>query len=60
MNELASLYFDNAATTSIDERVLEEMLPFLKHNFGNPSSVHSHGRDARAALEKARKKFQVY
>ncbi|AEL24861.1 cysteine desulfurase family protein [Cyclobacterium marinum] len=57
MNELASLYFDNAATTSIDERVLEEMLPFLKHNFGNPSSVHSHGRDARAALEKARKKI---
>ena len=57
MNELASLYFDNAATTSIDERVLEEMLPYLKHNFGNPSSVHSHGRDARAALEKARKKI---
>lgn len=57
MNELASLYFDNAATTSIDERVLEEMLPYLKSNFGNPSSVHSHGRDARAALEKARKKI---
>lgn len=57
MNKLASLYFDNAATTSIDERVLEEMLPYLKRNFGNPSSVHSHGRDARAALEKARKKI---
>ncbi|GAB3006824.1 cysteine desulfurase family protein [Cyclobacterium sediminis] len=57
MNELASLYFDNAATTSLDERVLEEMLPYLKSNFGNPSSAHSHGRDARAALEKARKKI---
>jgi cysteine desulfurase len=57
MNDLASLYFDNAATTSVDERVLKEMLPYLKSNFGNPSSVHSHGRDARAALEKARKKI---
>jgi len=57
MTELASIYFDNAATTPMDERVLEVMLPYYKNNFGNPSSVHSHGRNAREALEKARKKI---
>jgi len=51
-----SIYLDNAATTPMDERVLEAMLPFFTSHFGNPSSVHSHGRNARVALEKARKK----
>lgn len=50
------IYFDNAATTALDERVLEVMLPYLKDHYGNPSSVHSHGREVRAAIEKARKK----
>ena len=50
------VYFDNAATTAIDDRVIEAMLPFMKSHFGNPSSVHSHGREVRTALEKARKK----
>ncbi|UZR92376.1 cysteine desulfurase family protein [Chondrinema litorale] len=50
------VYLDNAATTSIDKRVLEEMLPFLENNFGNPSSTHSHGRVIKAAIEKSRKK----
>lgn len=49
------VYFDNAATTPLDKRVLEAMLPCLEHQFGNPSSIHSHGREARAAIEKARK-----
>jgi cysteine desulfurase len=48
-------YFDNAATTPLDPQVLEAMLPFLQNNFGNPSSIHSHGREVRSAIEKARK-----
>ena len=48
-------YFDNAATTPLDPQVLEAMLPFLNSNFGNPSSIHSHGRAVRSAIEKARK-----
>ncbi|MEX2567291.1 MAG: cysteine desulfurase family protein [Cyclobacteriaceae bacterium] len=51
-----SIYFDNAATTPLDERVFQEMSPFFRQNFGNPSSVHSHGRFVRAEIEKARKK----
>ncbi len=50
------VYFDNAATTIMDDRVIESMLPFMKSHFGNPSSVHSHGREVRTAIEKARKK----
>jgi cysteine desulfurase len=48
-------YFDNAATTPIDPKVLEAMMPYLQVNFGNPSSIHSHGREVRSAIEKARK-----
>jgi cysteine desulfurase len=50
------VYFDNAATTAMDDRVIEAMLPFMKQHYGNPSSVHSHGREVRSAIEKARKK----
>ncbi|MCH6200210.1 cysteine desulfurase [Aquiflexum sp. LQ15W] len=50
------VYLDNAATTAMDDRVIEAMLPFLKQHYGNPSSVHSHGREVRSAIEKARKK----
>jgi cysteine desulfurase len=49
------VYLDNAATTPLDPQVLEAMLPYMKDFFGNPSSIHSHGREVRAALEKARK-----
>ncbi len=48
------VYFDNAATTKIHPKVLEKMLPYLNENFGNPSSFHSIGRDARVAIEDAR------
>jgi cysteine desulfurase len=48
------IYFDNNATTPIDERVLEAMLPFLKTMYGNPSSVHRLGRIAKSAVEMAR------
>lgn len=50
-----SIYLDNAATTPLDPRVVESMLPFLTENFGNPSSIHAYGRTARAAVEKARR-----
>jgi cysteine desulfurase len=48
------IYLDNAATTPLDEKVFEAMLPYLKQEFGNPSSVHEAGRRARAAIDKAR------
>ncbi|OUD13296.1 cysteine desulfurase family protein [Thioflexithrix psekupsensis] len=48
------VYFDNNATTPLDERVLEAMLPFLKNGHGNASSVHQAGRRARQAIDLAR------
>ncbi|MEQ8239313.1 MAG: cysteine desulfurase family protein [Cyclobacteriaceae bacterium] len=50
------VYLDNAATTPIDEAVFEEMRPFMLNMYGNPSSIHTHGRQVRAAIEKSRKK----
>jgi cysteine desulfurase len=49
-----SIYFDYNATTPLDERVQEAMLPFFTGRYGNPSSVHHIGRQARAALDEAR------
>jgi cysteine desulfurase len=49
------IYFDNAATTRLDAEVLEAMLPLMTENFGNPSSIHFHGRQVKSILEKARK-----
>ena len=49
------VYADNAATTQVSPRVLEAMLPFYKEEYGNPSSVYSIGRQAKEALDKARK-----
>ena len=51
-----NVYFDNAATTPIDEQVFEEMKPFMLEHYGNPSSIHSHGRKVRTAIERSRKK----
>jgi cysteine desulfurase len=50
------VYLDNAATTAMDDRVIEAMLPFMRNHYGNPSSVHSHGREVRTAIERSRKK----
>ena len=47
-------YFDHNATTPIDDRVLEAMLPFLKSFYGNPSSLYRHGRIVRSAIDIAR------
>lgn len=49
------IYFDNAATTTLDTRVLEAMMPYLTEKFGNPSSIYSYGRESRLAIENARK-----
>ena len=49
-------YFDNAATTKVKEEVLEEMFPYFLEQYGNPSSMYFLGREAKRALEKARKR----
>src|SRR3954468_13494302 len=49
------IYFDNAATTSLEPQVLEVMMPYLTTHFGNPSSIYSYGRETRLAIENARK-----
>ena len=54
------VYLDNAATTPLDPEVLEAMLPYMKQHFGNPSSIHSFGRETKAAIEQARKKIAGY
>ncbi len=51
------VYLDHAATTPLDPRVLEVMLPFLREDFGNASSVHALGRRARFAIEDARERI---
>jgi cysteine desulfurase len=48
------VYLDNAATTPLDRRVLEAMLPHLSGERGNPSSLHASGATAREAVETAR------
>ncbi len=53
------IYLDNAASTQIHEEVLEAMLPYLKEQYGNPSSIHHSGRLANKAIEKARKQIAI-
>ncbi|MDX2190152.1 MAG: cysteine desulfurase family protein [Bacteroidota bacterium] len=50
------IYLDNAATTPLDPEVKEAMMPYFETYFGNPSSIHTYGREARSAIEKSRKK----
>lgn len=51
------VYADNAATTKLDERVLEKMMPYLTEEYGNPSSLHAYGQRARAAVDQARRQI---
>ncbi|MCC6311466.1 MAG: cysteine desulfurase [Trueperaceae bacterium] len=53
---MSGIYLDHAATTPLDERVLGAMLPYLKSEFGNPSSVHRLGQTARRGVEEARER----
>jgi len=50
------VYLDNAATTAIHPDVVEAMIPVLQNQFGNPSSIHAFGREARSLIETSRKK----
>ncbi|MEC7858514.1 MAG: cysteine desulfurase family protein [Bacteroidota bacterium] len=49
-----NVYFDNAATTPIEKKVLDKMLPFMEEGYGNPSSIHKRGREIKSAIEKSR------
>jgi cysteine desulfurase len=51
---MKSVYLDHAATTPVDRRVLETMLPFFSDEYGNPSELHRLGRQARGAVDRAR------
>ncbi len=52
---LRRVYLDNSATTPVDPRVVEALMPYLTEKFGNPSSVHFYGQEARAAVDRARR-----
>src|SRR5688500_3672037 len=54
---LRRVYLDNSATTPIAPEVLDAMLPYLGEKFGNASSIHHFGQEARAAVDKARHQF---
>jgi len=54
---MGSIYFDNASTTAVDERVMETMLPYFTHHFGNANSAHQLGRTTKVAIEDAREKI---
>ncbi|MGO8685477.1 MAG: cysteine desulfurase family protein [Thermoleophilia bacterium] len=51
---MKEVYFDHAATTAVDERVLAQMLPYFSERYGNASELHGLGQEARAAVETAR------
>ena len=51
------VYADNAATTRVSKTALEAMLPYFTEIYGNPSSLHSFGQDAKEALENARERI---
>jgi len=55
MTNVPRVYLDHSATTPVDLRVVEAMLPYLTEKFGNASSVHFFGQEARAAVDKARR-----
>jgi cysteine desulfurase len=57
VKEMKRRYFDYSATTPVDPKVLEEMVPYFTENFGNPSSVYSYGRENRKVVEEAREKL---
>lgn len=54
---MKNIYFDNAATTKLDEEVLQEMIPYLKENYGNASSIYKLGRESRKVVEESREKI---
>src|SRR5690554_2144201 len=57
---MKKVYLDNAATTPLAPEVYEEMIPYLKNEFGNPSSTHSFGRQAKGTIETSRRKVAEF
>ncbi|MFT4806452.1 MAG: cysteine desulfurase, partial [Psychroserpens sp.] len=57
---MKTVYFDNAATTSIRDHVIDKMSEVMKYNFGNPSSTHSYGRQSKSLIELSRKRIASY
>lgn len=57
---MSRIYLDNNATTPLNDSVVEEMLPFLTEKFGNPSSTHAFGREARRATDRARERVAEF
>ena len=54
------IYLDNAATTPLNEQVIEEMLSVMRNHYGNPSSTHSIGQEAKTLIENTRRKIAEY
>lgn len=52
---MTRVYLDNAATTPLDKEVMKAMVEVMEQSYGNPSSIHAHGREVRTIVEKARK-----
>src|SRR5438045_9129789 len=57
MTSVRRVYLDNSATTPVDTRVVSAMLPYLTEKFGNASSVHLFGQEARSAVDRARREI---
>src|SRR5437016_10823894 len=57
---MRKVYLDHSATTPVDPRVVEAMLPYLTEKFGNASSVHLFGQEARAAVDRARRQLASF
>jgi len=57
---MQKIYFDNAATTPLDPKVISTMIDHMQSNFGNPSSTHDFGRKAKAVVESTRKNIAKY
>ena len=60
MAENKKIYLDHAATTPIDPKVFRAMLPYLKKQYGNPSSIHGFGHRAQKAVDKARQEISRF
>jgi cysteine desulfurase len=56
MDSAEHIYLDNAASTPVADEVIEEMLPYMKKHYGNPSSIHKFGRETTRAIQLARKR----
>lgn len=53
---MSNIYLDHASTTPVDKKVLKKMTPFFHKKYGNPSSIHSFGQEARVAIDESREK----